>query len=98
MFLDDKLTEIWETGRDRNEKVTDTLQKLIDECVSRIPDPNTCSVETWINSVKRIDNYFRLFAKRNTYVRPDGFKAVMMRRCGDKEEYNVIYRQLGWLK
>lgn len=99
MFLDDKLMEIWEESQGSGKSIIDVCQEMMDECTSRIPNPADVSVTDWINDVKRIDNGWRLFCKRNGFFKADAFKDVMMMRCGtDKEEYIPIYKELGWLK
>lgn len=97
MFLDDKLTEIFEEGAFNEAPMVDTCQALLDECVSRIPNPNTCSVQTWINSIKQIENGWRLFCKKYPMFNPDGFKNAMLNRTNHNSKYNYIYKRLGWL-
>lgn len=99
MFLDDKLMEIWEEAKGSGKNIVDVCQEMMDECTSRIPNPANISVTDWINSVKRIDNSWKLFCKRNGYFKADAFKVIMMNRCGGRsEDYDPIYKALGWLK
>jgi len=97
MFLDDKLTEILEEGVSNKTPMVDTCQALLDECLSRIPDPSTCSVQTWINSIKQAENGWKLFCKKHPGFNPDGFKNVLLNRTNRNPEYNPIYEKLGWL-
>lgn len=98
MFLDDKLMEIWEESKTSGKGIVDVCQEMMDECTSRIPNPADVSVADWINSIKRIDNSWKLFCKRTSYFNPDGFKQVMMNRCGGRsEKYDPIYKKLGWI-
>lgn len=99
MFLDDKLMEIWQDGKDANKDIVDICKEMMDECTSRIPNPAITSVQNRINDIKRIENGWRLFCKRNKMFRADAFKDVMMNRCGGRcYKYDPIYRALGWIK
>lgn len=97
MFLDDKLAEILEKSALNKTSIADTCQALLNECLSRIPNPSTCSVETWINSVKQAENGWRLFCKKYPIFNPDGFKNVLLNRTNHNPMYNIIYIKLGWL-
>ena len=97
MFLDDKLAETFEEGVSNKIPIVDICQTLLDECISRIPNPNTCSVQTWINSIKQIESGWRLFCKKYPRFNPDGFKNVMLNRTSHNPKYDYIYEKLGWL-
>ena len=95
MFLDDKLQEIYDENKDR--KIVEVCQALIDECVSRIPNPDTMSVGDWLNNLRRIDSSWQLFCKKNPIFNKHGFRDVMMGRVGDDSpEYNEIFKALRW--
>lgn len=67
MFLDDELKQIWEAPTE----LADRANRIYKACMTRI---DQTSKRNFINSVKRVDLSFRLFAKR-TISRSGAFVA-----------------------
>lgn len=97
MFLSDSLEQIMAQDITLSEKAKAILKEL----VSRIPNPSTCSVEQWIDSLKCIDNSYRHFCKQHEEFKVDAFRNfVLHEKEDDTEEQKQLVRKfrniLGW--
>lgn len=74
MFLDDELDKIYE------EYSSDEglCKKLLDACVNRMPKAED-GVTAALVQLKRIDNAWRLFCKKHSRFKPDGFRNVVLK-------------------
>ena len=89
MFLDDELKQIYSKNIDIREKCI----QLIDACIKRI---ELTSDEATINSIKRIDSSFRLFAKTTNTIKEDGFKNQMIELLKVQKNGNEVINLLNW--
>lgn len=97
MFLSDSLEQIMAQDITLEEKAKAILKEL----VSRIPNPSTCSIEQWIDSLKCIDNSYRHFCKQHEEFKADAFRNfVLHEKEDDTEEQKQLVRKfrnvLGW--
>ena len=80
MFLDDELEAIY-TEHGFN---PETSVRLLKACIARIRKIEDCPrPEDFLNDIKRIENGWKLFCKRHPQYRPEGFRDLMMKQCGD---------------
>lgn len=86
MFLDDELKQTYNKDISLKEK----LIEIIDICYNRIDFKHP------INSIKQIDNSFRLFAKTTNDIKEDGFKNCMIKALEKQKEGFKIIKALNW--
>lgn len=58
MFLDEELEAI---VKEDSNITMETVKKLLNACFNRIPDAKTCDTTTFLNSLKQVENSWRLF-------------------------------------
>lgn len=66
MFLDEELEEKLKEGA--------TSGVLLQTCFNRLPNPETCTPETFLNTLRQVENSWKLFCKRHPNYNPDGIK------------------------
>lgn len=55
--------------------------------------------ESLLTDIKRVDNSYRLFAKRHPgIIKPDGWKNFIIEVIGKMENGDKVISQLGWKK
>lgn len=86
MFVDEELQIIWDTKTDLTQGVTHIYQTLVRDVVS---------LDNFVASVKRADNIFRLFAKRNN-LNQDWFKNQLKETILEDEAGDEMIKVLGW--
>lgn len=97
MFLSDSLEQIMAQDITLSEKAKAILKEL----VSRISDPEHCSVEQWLDSLKCIDNSYKHFCKQHKEFKDDAFRNFVLRGKDDdteedKQRLYALKRMLGW--
>lgn len=89
MFLDNELKQIWESPTE----LADRANRIYKACMARI---DQTSPSNFINSVKRIDSSFRLFAKQTNEVNEDWLKYRICEVIKESEVADEILRMLNW--
>lgn len=89
MFLDDELKQIWESPTE----LADRGNRIYNACMARI-DPT--SRRNFINSVKRVDSSFRLFAKRTNGINENWLKDMLCKAIKESKAADEIFRMLNW--
>ena len=89
MFLDDELKQIWGSQID----LADRANRIYKACMARI---DQTSPNNFINSVKRVDSSFRLFAKRTNEINENWLKDRLCEAINESKVADEIYRMLNW--
>lgn len=89
MFLDDELKQIWETPTE----LADRANRIYKACMARIDQTSPCN---FINSVKRVDSSFRLFAKRTNEINENWLKDRLCEAIKESKVADDIFRMLNW--
>lgn len=89
MFLDDELNQIWESPAE----LADKANRIYKACVARI---DQTSPSNFINSVKRVDSSFRLFAKQTDGINENWLKDRLCDVIKESKVAGVISRKLNW--
>lgn len=89
MFLDEELKQIWESPTE----LADRANQIYNACLARI---DQTSPSNFINSVKRVDSSFRLFAKRTNEINENWLKDRLCEAIKDSEVADEIFRMLNW--
>lgn len=89
MFLDDELKQIWESQTD----LADRANRIYKACIARI---DQTSPSNFINSVKRVDSSFRLFAKRTNDINENWLKDRMYEAIKESESADKVLKLLNW--
>lgn len=89
MFLDDELKQIWEAKTD----LADRANRIYKACAARI---DQTSPDNFINSVKRVDSSFRLFAKQTNGINADWFRDEISNAIKESKVADEIFRRLNW--
>lgn len=79
MFLDDELESICQDETISKEKSI----MLFQACLKRIPKPDQVRPQDFLNEIRKIEGSWKLFCKRHPQYRPEGFRDLMMKQCGD---------------
>ena len=79
MFLDDELEAIYNDDDLKEQKSF----RLFQACLKRIPKPEQVRPQDFLNEIRKIEAGWKLFCKRHSQYRPEGFRDLMMKRCGD---------------
>ena len=79
MFLDDELESICQDETICEEKSF----MLFQACLKRIPKPDQVRPQDFLNEIRKIEGGWKLFCKRHPQYRPEGFRDLMMKQCGD---------------
>lgn len=67
MFLDEELEKKLKEGA--------TPGGLLQTCFNRLPKPETCAPVVFLNTLRQIENSWKLFCKRHPDYRPDAIKS-----------------------
>ena len=87
MFIDEKLQMIWDDERDMKLSV----QKIYDTLVTEVVDE-----DNFFPSVKKADNIFRIFAKKNG-LNQDWFRSQVKSVIKETDrDYDAYIKKLGW--
>lgn len=92
MFLDEELEQI-HAQKDKN--LMDKSRLMLKAMISRMPsEDEVMTVAPWdfLNTLKRIDNGWRLFCKRHTEYKKDAWRNWVLR--SDKD--GKFKKALGW--
>ena len=77
MFLDDELESIYtENGFSQ-----ETSYKLLRACLKRIPNPDTVRATDLLNEIRKIEGGWKLFCKKHSKYKPEGFREFMISHC-----------------
>ncbi len=79
MFLDDELEAIYNDDDLKEQKSF----RLFQACLKRIPKPEQVKPQDFLNEIHKIEAGWKLFCKRHSQYRPEGFRDLMMKQCGD---------------
>lgn len=79
MFLDDELEAI----RTEYGFAQETSFRLFQACLRRIPKPDTVRPQDFLNEIRKIEGGWKLFCKKHPEYRPEGFRDLMKKQCGD---------------
>lgn len=90
MFLDDELKQIYDSHEGN---VSECYNKLINACLNRIEKDTGSS---FINSLKRIESSFRLFAKKTENINPNAFKVIIHNKLVGDDEGKKVLNILNW--
>lgn len=91
MFLDDELEAI-HTENGCNEQ---TSLRLYQACVKRLPKPDAVRPQDYLNEIRKIEGGWKLFCKKHPEYRPEGFRELMLKLCGDIMSDDVL-KYLHW--
>ena len=91
MFLDEELESIYQDETIKEEKSL----KLFQACLKRLPKPEQVGPLDFLNEIRKIESGWKLFCKRHSQYRPEGFRDCMMKRCGDILSKSVL-KYLHW--
>lgn len=74
MFLDEELEVIYkEKGVN-----TESSKELLQTCLKRLPNPEKCSNNTFLNTLRQIEGSWKLFCSRHKEYKPDGIRNFIM--------------------
>ena len=90
MFLDDELEAIYTT----NGFNPQTSFRLLQACLKRIPKPDTVRPQDFLNEIHKIEGGWKLFCKKHSEFKPEGFKEFMIDHC--KLEDDRVLEYLHW--
>lgn len=96
MFLDEELEAI---VKEDSNITMETVKKLLNACFNRIPDAKTCDTTTFLNSLKQVENSWRLFCSRNKKFMPNGFKNacfLILSKDFSKDEIDQFKTFMKW--
>lgn len=98
MFLDEELEQIWIDNK--STLMGETSKKLVKACINRFADPTKEGRQTWLNSIKRTESSWQLFAKKHPEVRVEGFRDILKEAFmyKDKDAGKKLLKALGWEK
>lgn len=75
MFLDEELENILKENENDSVKA---CKNLLNACFHRLPDANKVTAATFENSLRQIENSWKLFCSRHRQFKPDGFKKCVL--------------------
>lgn len=98
MFLDEELEQI--LNDNKSTPIGEISKKLVKACINRFADPMKEGQQTWLNSVKRTESSWRLFAKKHPEVKVEGFRDILKEAFmdNDKDAGKKVIKALGWEK
>lgn len=77
MFLDDELEAIYTANGFSKE----TSFKLLQACLKRIPKPDMVKPTDFLNEIRKIEGGWKLFCKKHSEYKPEGFREFMISHC-----------------
>lgn len=86
MFLDEELEAIYNDAELKEQKSF----RLLQACLKRIPKHEQISTQDFLNEIRKIEEGWKIFCKRHPQYRPEGFRDLMMKLCGDILSKDVL--------
>ena len=95
MFLDEELEQILFAKEVKTKEHVVELSKNLLQCmINRVPNPNEVSTDDFITEIKKIDNGWRLFCKKNSTLKLN--KDFWRNHILSMDEDDKFKRVLGW--